>query len=234
MDNIDLTSIIKYKYSEISINNINISYIDYREDKESEKTINMFPTFSPTSFNTLSIQVFEKSMMNETVKTSDTTKLEDIYMEILDKYYEMSLKKEKQIEVSCDYSQTSLRTIMLKCHMCANIIARNGRIGPSNVIIVSDKILYGYLSTEIHSDVKVFLSPNDKYKDKIFVIRVNKDLTQPGLILLTSKNISNGRYIKLINIMNKMNHDIDNIVFDYLITDIGSNTSDFVECINLI
>ncbi len=229
MNNIDLTSIIKYKYSEVSINNIKISYLDY---VKGEKEFNI-STQPINSFQTVSIQVFEKFMRDEIIKTSDTTKLEDIFMEILDKYHEISLKKENKIEATCDYSQASLRTIYFKYITCSNIIAQKSRRGLANVVIVSDKMLYEYLSTEIHNDVKVFLSPSDKYKDKIFVVRVDNDVTSPGLLLLTSKNIFNGRYIKLIKIMNRMNR-INNTVFDYLITDIGSNASDFIECINLI
>ena len=172
-------------------------------------------------------KLYEKTLINETLKTSSYYNINDVYEDILDKYYELYLtKNEKLINWYYSNDYTELKSYF---NMLSHKIAYESRRGKANTIIIPDE---KYLFLGMDKDVLI-INKTDKHKNKIFLIRTDKDSTSPGLSLFTTKNISSSRYNKLIKILYNLGKTPTDYVFDYILTDVGLNCNKLVEIIHI-
>lgn len=219
----EISPLVKYHVtSEEKIREVVIYYMGQDIDIESNIGDSGYPTF-------LSLSLKKKELCNEEIKTSFTHEKDDIFISILNRYYESCLKNTEKELISEYNSQANHRKLVSLCMIASNRIAMNSRIGPSNIIVVPNKKYVDILSP---INQKIIINDTDFHKDKIFIIRSFNDNISEGLLLITTKDIENIRYIKLLNIYNKLNVNVINTQFKYILSDIG-NISNMVQIIIL-
>lgn len=228
MNNFDITSIVKcHIVPEDRLKQTEITFLDSQYGVDTSIT-------ATTNFPTYGIKVFTKKLSNETVKTSLLTHTDELVKEILNNYYEMSLEngKTSTYQKLIHNIKDDTKKLIAKCYMAGNIIAQDSRFGPSNVIILPDDTYESALkSTPMMG--KVLINPTTLYKDKIFVLRVSSDSTQPGLSLFASRSLIAERYIKLTKIMKKLSRNVDDLAFSYILTKVGLSPEKLVQVIHL-
>ncbi len=193
---------------------------------------NLSDTIDNSPVKTISPKLYEKTLFNETLKSSSFYNIKDLYEDILDKYYELYSKNNTNLNIPVlNWSESDGdKKLHYYCQAASNIISAESRIGRANILIIPDE-KYSFLE---NNETKLILNTTDKYKDKIFVIRTGKESTTPGLSLFTTKNISSSRYNKLIKILHKLGKTPSDYVFDYILTEVGVNTHKLVQVINII
>lgn len=232
MYNSDITSIIKCHYvPEDKLQNAEICFLDLSETisiKEDSSTI-----------STISPRVYTKSLSTETIKRGFVSNTNRIFEEIIDRYYEMYLECRLQNKMRDNDMVThkydikdDIKNLYYACHNANRFISKESRFGPSNVIIVPDKNYEQIIKSSISNNI--IINPTKLHKDKIFLIRVDNELTTPGLSLFISKNIITKRYIKLMKIMKRMGKHIDDLSFSYILANVGYHPEKFVQCIYLV
>jgi len=206
--------------------------LDYTYDGQKDEN-NVWP-----SLMIKSISEYEYPSSNEikvSEKSSSMYKLNDIFSEILDKYYKIYLndKREDLPILEHNILKDDAKLLNHKCYAIAgNLIYQESRIGSTNVIIVPNKE-YEQMLHPIQNDIKIIINPTNIHKDKIFMIRVDSDMSAPGLTLFTSKKILNQRFIKLSKIMENLGRNIYNIYFNYILCEVGINSGKSIQCIHL-
>lgn len=233
MYNPDISSIIKYHYiSEDKLPNAEISFLDFSEKIDVQEDSSVLSTISPL--------IYTKSLSNEIIKRGFISNTVKIFEEIIDKYYELCLEFKLQNEKKDDdiidlkyNTKHDINELYRVWSRASNIISKQSRFGPSNVIIVPDKNYKEIFERQIPNN-KIIINPTEHHKDKIFVIRINNELGTPGLSLFITKNIETNRYLKLMKIMKKIGKHIDDLSFSYIISNVGYHSEKFVQCIHLI
>ena len=231
MQNYDITSIVKcYIVPENRLKHTEISYLDYKYEDNPNNILNT----TPGSFPTIGIKVFIKKLSGETMKTSLLTHTDELFEEVLNSYYDMSLENEKTSSFPVlEYDiKDDTRKLISKTMMAGNIIAQESRIGPANVVILPDK-KYESLIKPNFQQGKIIINPTKLHKDKIFVIRVDNTTTNPGLSLFASRSLITDRYVKIIKIMKKLGRNIDDLAFSYILTKIGLTPEKLVQVVYL-
>lgn len=233
MYNSDISSIVKYyRVSEDRLSTTKVMFLDFSYDDNSSKDTQDLPS--------VGIKVYEKELKNETIKRGLMGETSKIFEEILNRYYDMYeksvfLDKEKGKEsphLTYDVTEGDTRKLTYMCLNGSRFVTAKCRFGPSNVIVVPD-VKYENILRQSFPDTEIIVNNTDTHKDKIFLIRVDRQDTTPGLTMFISKNIATGRYMKLTKIMGKMGKHIDDMAFCYILTDIGFHAENFVQCVYL-
>ena len=234
MYNYDITSIVKcHHVQEDKLRHAEVMYIDFHYDGKIDTQQNQYPT-------AIGPKVYTKQLKDETIKRGIMSNTNKIFEEVLDKYYKMH--KENILQDKVEGNDTpkyyynindDVKNLIYKCMMYSRIIAAECRIGMANVVIVPDIKYEKILKPAFTNNAKIIINPTDIHKDKIFLLRVESELSNPGLSLFVSKNIVTDRYMKLVKIMEKMGRQIDDLSFSYILTDVGLNANKFVRCIYL-
>ena len=221
MQSLDLLSIVKYMpIPDGRIDNKEVMFLDYYYGN------NITNTSIP---NEIGIKVYKKNLSEDKINPFSTSKLSDLFNEVLEKYYNLYLRDKADNIPKLEWDiKDDKRKLQSKCYMGSNFIAAESRRGDANVYIIPDE-RYKYLSS--HGG-KIILNTTDIHKDKIFVIRVDIDLSAPGLTLFTSRNISD-RYLKLVKLMGKMGKGISDMPFNYTLSEIGNEIGKLVQIVYL-
>lgn len=231
MHNYDITSIVKCLIvPEDRLRHTEISYLDYKYEDSPNNILNS----KTGSFPTMDIKVFIKKLSGETMRTSLLTHTDELFEEVLNIYYDMSLENGKTSTYpKLEYDiKDDTRKLISKCMMTGNIIAQESRIGPANVVILPDNKYESLIKLGFQSG-KIIVNPTKIHKDKIFVIRVDDTTSNPGLSLFASRSLVAERYIKLIKIMKKLGRNVDDLAFSYILTKIGLSPEKLVQVIYL-
>lgn len=237
--------IIKTHISNVPFNNfeeIKLSYLDFSITGEVE-VIDYNKPMTRTldnhleNMSTKSIMVKQLTFTKKDVKTINYFNL---YNVILNKYYELYLKnddfiKEKNtIDFNIDFNAGTNYAgnikFMQKVSMLSNYIANKSRLGPANVAIIPDK-KYEFLFP--HNQIKTIINPTNNYKDKIFIIKVDKDDNGIGLVLILDKDLYNMRYYKLQKLLSKIKDTKENNDISYILTEIGDSSYKKIQVISL-
>jgi hypothetical protein len=230
MHNFDITSIIRYLLvPNGDIRKNNLTYMDIDYEKIYEKAYSSDSTTYPSA---MGIKLYLKELNKENVKLFTTDRMDELFVEILDKYYELykrdwdDVRPEFRYDVKEDFEE--LRKTMIHAD---RLIGFTTRYGMSNVVIVPNE---RYVDAFHYSDKKVIVNKTNYHTDKIFLIRINSDNSSPGLTLFVDNDIIGGRYIKLTKIISKIKKKRYDMPFNYCISEVGMGVGKYVKIIKLI
>lgn len=179
---------------------------------------------------TMTMQLHTKELDN--LKIKETDDINNIINDILNKIFDVVKNKinvnkidgfiHEIDKLTIDKNILS-RKLNTKILSLSNMISMNCRRGPANCIIIPHQFYkkYNDLIQSINFNMlKTYINYTDAYTDKIIILRNDPELTNPGMMLFTDVNLD-GRYLKIKQIMNKMNKNI-NIKINYVIAEIGN------------
>ena len=221
----NITSIVKYHVvPEGKLSQFKLHYLD------TESKIEITPY---DSLPKIGIKLFEKNLLDDVIKNILLSHTDILFGDILDKYYEMYLKRDISKYPTLNYNINDDPKLLFNLmYNAGNLITVYSRLGPGNIFIVPNE---KYVSMLPDSDkLKIIINPTDRHKDKIFVIRVVNDLSSIGLTLFTSRSLNPGRYMKITKLLRKLGRKIDEESFNYILIEVGDNSKTLVQCINLI